>query len=134
MRPARQLFVVLAVLSLCVPVYAKSKHLIVTGKLTELATSDTQSTSWALRLNPVIIVDGHQLSIIEIKTRQPQKLEPLEDEFVQAKGILLNLDSADRPVLQLSSIHSVKYNNPGEDKPKFSLWSSIVDFFAPNPI
>jgi hypothetical protein len=133
MRPAR--FVVFLVFLFCIyfPLHAKSKHLIVTGKLTELAAVSGQSAGWAIRLNPVITVDGKQLSSVEIQTPHAQKLESLQEQFVQASGSLVTLsaaDSADRPVLKLSSIHSVKYNNPESDKPKLSFWSSVVNFFS----
>jgi len=126
------------VLSLCVylPLHAKTKHLTVTGKLTQLATTDTDSAgAWALQLNPVITVDGRQLSNLEIETPHPQKLEPLQDEFVQATGALTIANSgSSAPVLKLSSIHSVKYNNPDADKSKASFWSSVVNFFSFSPI
>jgi hypothetical protein len=133
MRPARPL--VFAFLLLCVylPLHAKSKHLIVTGKLIEVSSGGVDPVAWAIQLNPVITIAGRQLSALEIKTPHPEKLEPLQDEFVQAKGTLTSIngiDSADRPVLELSSIHAVKYNHPGKDHTKLSLWTSLADFFS----
>ena len=134
MRAARLSTFLFVLLCVYLPLHAKSKHLIVLGKLTQ-ASGD--SSSWCLQLNPVIIIDGRQLSFLEIKTDHPQKLESLQDVYVQAKGTLITADSADAtavPVLKLSSVHSVKYNNPDKDKPKSSLWSSVANFFSISPI
>lgn len=136
MRPTRILAFLLALLCVYLPLHARPKHLIVTGKLIEVSASSTEAVAWALQLNPVITIDGRQLSTLEIKTPRPQKLESLQDAFVQAKGTLKTDDATDAgifPVLQLSSIHSVKYNNP--DKPdknnsKLSFWSSLSNFFT----
>jgi len=138
MRPAR--FCAFILLAFCVylPLHAKSKHLTVTGKLTQLsATGSDSDAAWALQLNPVITVDGRQISNLEIKTPHPEKLDSLQDEFVQATGTLtvaVGDASGDYPILKLSSVHSVRYNNPTKDKPKSSVWSSVVNFFALSPI
>jgi hypothetical protein len=133
MRPARRLAIVLALFCVYLPLHARARHLVVTGKLTQL---DTEST-WAIQLNPVITVDGHQVSFVVITTPHPQKLEPLQDEFVQATGTFSTVntgDTGDYPVLHLSSVHSVKYNNPDKDKSKLSFWASVVNFFSPTPL
>jgi hypothetical protein len=133
MRPARPL--VFAFLLLCVypTVQGRSKHLIVTGKLIEVSSGGADPVVWAIQLNPVITVAGRQLSSLEIKTPHPEKLKPCQDEFVQAKGTLATIngmDSGDRPILELSSIHSVKYNNPDKDHSKLSFWTSLANFFS----
>jgi hypothetical protein len=136
MRPARPFVFAVVLLCLYLPLHARSKQLIVTGKLTELSASGAVP-AWAIQLNPVIIVDGRQLSTLEIKTPHPAKLESLQDAFVQAKGMLITAAStgaAAVPVLELSSIHSVKYNNPDKDGAKFSFWSSLANFFSLSPI
>ena len=136
MRPAR-LFLVVILFCVYLPLHARSKHLIVLGKLTQAAAPNGDSSTWCLQLNPVITVDGRQLSFLEIKTDHPQKLELLQDAYVQAKGTLLTSDAADTsavPILKLSSVHSVKYNNPDKEKPKSSLWSSVANFFSTSPI
>jgi len=136
MRPAR-LFVFVVLFCVYLPLHARSKQLTVLGKLTQTAAASGDSFSWCLQLNPVIIVDGRQLSVLEIKTDHPQKLEPFQDAYVQAKGTLVTGDAADTsaaPILKLSSVHSVKYNNPDKDKPKSSLWSSVANFFSTSPI
>jgi len=136
MRPAR-LVLFLILLCVCVPLQAKPKHLTVLGKLTQATASSGGGSGWCLQLNPVITVDGRQLSFLEIQTDHPQKLESLQDAFVQAKGTLITGDTADAdgvPILKLSSVHSVKYNNPYKDKPKTSLWSSVANFFWTSPI
>jgi len=137
MRPAR--FCAFLVLSLCVclPLHAKSRQLTVTGKLMQLTANSSDSASWALQLNPVITVEGRQLSNLEIKTPHPQKLQSLQDEFVQASGslsITITESSGERPILKLSSIRTVKYNHPDSEKPKASFWSSLVNFFSLSPI
>jgi hypothetical protein len=137
MRPAR--FCAFLVLSVCVylPVHAKPKRLTVTGKLMQLPATSSDSAGWALQLNPVITVDGRQLSNLEIETPHPQKLESLQDEFVQASGslsITIAESSGERPILKLSSIRTVKYNNPDSEKPKASFWSSLINFFSLSPI
>jgi len=134
MRPARLSTVLLVLLFLYLPLHARSKQLIVLGKLTQASAASGEPSTWYLQLNPVIIVGGRQLSSLEIKTPHPQRLATLQDEFVQAKGTLVTTgaDALEVPVLELSSVHSVKYNNPAKDpdKPKSSLWSSITNFFS----
>lgn len=138
MRPARLCAFVAFALCLYLPLHAKSRHLTVTGKLMQVAIAGSDSASgWTLQLNPVITLDGRQLGSLEIKTPHPQKLDPLQDEFVQASGTLTIINagsSSECPVLKLASIHSVKYNNPGDDKPKASFWSSVANFFSLSPI
>ena len=138
MRPGRLCAFVVLAFSVYLPLHAKSKHLTVTGKLMQIATAGSDSANgWALQLNPVITVGGRQLSSVEIKTPHPEKLDSLQDEFVQASGTLTIVNpgsSVECPVLKLASIHSVKYNNPGDDKPKASFWSSVANFFSLSPI
>ena len=136
MRPPRLFFLFPILLLVFLPLHARPKHLIVLGKLTELSSPDAGST-WGLQLNPVITVDGRQISVLQLRTSHPQKLESLQDAFVQAKGTLIvgGADAPhDIPILQLSSLHAVKYNNPDKDKPKSSVWTSVVNFFSPSPI
>ncbi|HTZ32682.1 MAG TPA: hypothetical protein VMH31_09505 [Methylomirabilota bacterium] len=134
MRPARLSTVLFALLLVYLPLHARSRQLTVLGKLTQTSAANGDSSTWFLQLNPVIIVGGRQLSSLEIKTPHPQRLASLQDEFVQAKGTLLatGAGALDVPVFELSSVHSVKYNNPAkdQDKPKSSLWSSITAFFS----
>ena len=137
MRPGRTLGFAFLLLSLCLPLQAKSKHLTVTGKLTHAMAIGAESTGWSLQLNPVITVDGHQLSSLEIETAHADKLQSLQDRFVEASGtlvILTGVETGDRPVLHLSSIHSVKSNNPESEKSKISFWSALLNFFFLSPI
>jgi len=127
------LAIVLALFCAYFPLHARARHLIVTGRLTQL---DTEST-WAIQLNPVITVDGYQVSFLVIATPNPQKLQPLQDEFVQATGTFSTVKTGDTgncPTLRLSSVRSVKYNNPDKDKPKLSFWASVASFFSPTPL
>jgi len=131
--PARPLVLVFLLLCVYPPLHARSKHLIVTGKLIEVPSGGADPVAWAIQLNPVITMAGRQLSALEIKTPHPEKLEPLRDEFVQAKGILTPIngfDSADPPVLELSSIHSVKSNHADKDHCKLCFWTSLANFFS----
>jgi uncharacterized protein involved in outer membrane biogenesis len=137
MRPAGTLGFALLLLSLCLPLHAKSKHLTVTGKLTHGMTVGAESTGWSIQLNPVITVDGRQLSSLEIETSHAGKLQSLQDRFVEASGtlvILTGVETGDRPVLHLSSIHTVKTNNPEAEKSKLSFWSAVLSFFSLSPI
>jgi hypothetical protein len=132
MRPARILAFLLTLLGIYLPLHARSKHLIVTGKLIEVSADAAEPAAWAIQLNPVITIEGRQLSTLEVKTPHPQKLESLQDAFVQAKGTLLTDNTTDAalfPVLELVSIHSVKYNNPDKDNAKLSFWTSLSNFF-----
>ena len=88
----------------------KSKRLTVLGTLTQEVAVGTK-TAWSIRLNPVIIVHGRQISSLEIKSSDSRKLASLEDKFVQAKGKLTfasGIETAQRPVFQLSSIKEKK--------------------------
>jgi hypothetical protein len=130
MRPLVFAFFLLSVYP---PLQGKSKHLIVTGTLMEVSSGGADPCAWAIQLNPVITVAGRQLSSLEIKTSHLEKLKSRQDEFVQAVGTLTaikGLDSGDRPALELSSIHTVKYRNPGKDHSKLSFWASLANFFS----
>jgi len=96
------------------PVIGKSKKLTVLGTLTEEKVIDSKTAGWTIQLNPVIMVDGQQITWLEIKSSNPEKLEPLEDKFVQATGTLSFISSTDAgecPVLELSSIKERKAKN-----------------------
>jgi hypothetical protein len=99
------------------PVIGKSKKLTVLGTLTEETEEkviDAKTAGWTIQLNPVIMVDGQQIAWLEIKSSNPEKLEPLEDKFVQATGTLTFISSTDAgecPVLELSSIKERKAKN-----------------------
>jgi len=85
----------------------KSKRLTVLGTLTGEMASGGKSTGWCIQLNPVLMFDGTQISSLEIKSSDTQKLASLEDKFVQAKGKLTFVSggqTAQRPVFELSSI------------------------------
>jgi len=131
--PARPLVLIFFLLCVYLPLHGRSRHLIVTGKLIEVSSGGADPVAWAIQLNPVITIAGRQLSALEIKTAHPEKLEPLQDEFVQAKGTLSTIDgsdSADCPVLELSSIHSVKSNHPDKDHSKLCFWTSLAKSFS----
>jgi hypothetical protein len=136
MRPARLFVIALVVLCLFLPLAAKSNKLIVTGTLEQVMAIGGESTGWAIQLNPVIIVGGRQISSLELKSPDTHKLASLREKFVQAKGTLTTVqgvETGDRPVLELSSIHVVKTNNPQNDKNKLSFWDSVANFFSLSP-
>ena len=96
------------------PLDGKSKKLTVLGTLMEEKVIDSNTAGWTIQLNPVIMVDGQQITWLEIKSSNPEKLEPLEDKFVQATGTLSFISSTDAgacPVLALSSIKEHKEKN-----------------------
>ena len=91
-------------------VVIKSRRLTVLGTLIEEKVGSDKST-WSIRLNPVIMLHGQQITSLEIKFRNISKLASLEDKLVQAKGKLSftpNLESDRRPVFELSAIKERK--------------------------
>jgi len=89
----------------------KSKTLTVLGTLTDEVADDTEGDSWSLQLNPVIMVDGWQISSLEIKSSDKHKLESLADKFVQARGkltLVTGVEIAEQPVFELWSIKEHK--------------------------
>lgn len=85
----------------------KSKRLTILGMLTDDMTVGTENSGWTIQLNPVIIVEGRQISSIQIKSPNSHQLESLEDKFVQAKGKLTfisNVDTEERPLFEVWSI------------------------------
>lgn len=96
------------------PLDGKSKRLTVLGTLSEEKVIESSTAGWTIQLNPVIMVNGQQITWLEIKSSNPEKLEPLEDKFVQATGTLSFISSTDAgecPVLELSSIKEHKAKN-----------------------
>jgi hypothetical protein len=97
------------------PSQPKSDKLMVMGKLTRVMAIGAETSGWAIDLNPVLTVDGKQVSSLEVKSSNPKKLEPLENKFVKATGKLSNavgVETGDRPVLTLSSIKEIKERSP----------------------
>jgi hypothetical protein len=99
----------LFLLSLCLllPLLAKTRKLTVMGMLTEVTAIGGETSGWTIELNPVLMLDGKQISSIEIKSSNSHRLESLKDQPVEAKGNLTyesGVESAGRPVLELSSI------------------------------
>jgi len=104
-------FIVLFALCVIFPLSAKSKKLTVMGKLTRVMAIGAESTGWAIELNPVITLDGRQISSLEIQSSDTPKLESLKDHSVEAKGTLTYVSGTEvspHPVLQLSSIKALK--------------------------
>lgn len=99
------------------PLTGRSKRLTVMGTLTEVPPLSAETSGWSIQLNPVIMVNGQQITFLEIKSSNPQRLESLEDKFVQATGTLTFTSSSNSvrcPVLELSSIkeHHAKGSQP----------------------
>jgi hypothetical protein len=97
-----------------VPLDGKSRKLTVLGTLTEEKVIDAKTADWTIQLNPVIMINGQQITWLEVRSSNPEKLEPLEDKFVQARGTLTFISSTDAgecPVLELSSIKEHKEKN-----------------------
>jgi hypothetical protein len=112
MRPARLALIATILLFFLAPAnHAQSDKLTVMGKLTRVVAIGAETTGWAIDLNPVLTVNGKQVSSIEIKSSDPKKLEALENKTVKAIGKLSNalgVESGERPVLTLSSIREIK--------------------------
>jgi len=99
----------LCLLSLCalVPLFAKTRKLTVLGMLTEVSAIGSETTGWTIELNPVLMLDGKQISSIEVKSSNSHKLESLKDTPVEATGNLTydsGVETGQRPILELSSI------------------------------
>jgi len=89
----------------------RSRRLTVLGTLTGEMAIGGKRGDWYIQLNPVIMLDGTQISSLEIKSPDTQRLASLEDKFVQAKGKLTFVSggqTAQRPVFELSSIKEHK--------------------------
>jgi hypothetical protein len=97
----------------------KSDKLTVMGKLTRVMAIGAETSGWAIDLNPVLTVNGKQVSSLEVKYSNTKRLEALENKKVQAKGTLSNavgVETGERPVLTLSSIKEIK-EKPAKDNP-----------------
>jgi len=85
----------------------KSKTLTVLGTLTDEMSVGANVGIWSLQLNPVIMVDGRQISSLEVKTSDSHKLQALADKFVKARGrltLVTGVENAEPPVFELWSI------------------------------
>jgi len=92
--------------------------LTVMGKLTRIMAIGGETSGWAIELNPVLTVEGKQVSSIEVVVVDSKKLEPLENKTVKAVGRLSNaygVETGQRPVLTVSSIKPVK-EKPTKEK------------------
>jgi hypothetical protein len=98
----------------------KSDKLTVMGKLTRVMAIGAETSGWAIDLNPVLTVNGKQVSSLEVKSSNPKKLEALENKKVKATGTLSNavgVETGERPVLTLTSIKEIK-ERPAKDPDK----------------
>ena len=89
----------------------KADKLTVMGKLSRVMAIGGESSGWAIDLNPVLTVNGKQVSSLEVKCSDAKKLEALENKMVKAKGTLTNavgVETGERPVLNISSIKEMK--------------------------
>jgi hypothetical protein len=87
------------------------EKLTVMGKLIRVMAIGGETSGWAIELNPVLTVEGKQVSSIEIVAVDSKKLEPLENKTVKAIGRLSNaygVETGQRPILTVSSIKPVK--------------------------
>jgi hypothetical protein len=90
---------------------AQTDKLTVMGKLTRVMAIGGETSGWAIELNPVLTVDGKQVSSLEVKISDSKKLASLENKTVKATGTLSNalgVETGQRPVLNLSSIKAIK--------------------------
>jgi len=110
-RPAAFLALLLFCLSPNLHAQSDKDKLTVMGKLTRVMAIGGETSGWAIELNPVLTVQGKQVSSIEVVAVDAKKLEPLENKIVKAKGTLSNasgVETGQRPILTLSSIKPVK--------------------------
>jgi hypothetical protein len=106
----------------------KSKTLTVLGTLTDEMPVGANVDIWSLQLNPVIMVDGRQISSLEVKSSDNHKLEALADKFVQARGrltLVTGVENAEPPVFELWSIKEHKSKRRG----RFLLWVFVAAAF-----
>jgi hypothetical protein len=99
----------------------KSDKLTVMGKLSRVMAIGAETTGWAIDLNPVLTVNGKQVSSLEVKFSNPKKLEALENKKVKATGTLSNavgVETGERPVLTISSIKEIKEKPPKDNADK----------------
>jgi hypothetical protein len=85
----------------------KSKTLTVLGTLTDEMQIGANAGMWSLQLNPVIMVDGRQISSLEVKSADSHKLEALADKFVKARGrltVVIGAENVEPAVFELWSI------------------------------
>jgi len=102
----------LLLLCVLVPLSAKTKKLTVMGMLTEVTAVGGETAGWAIELNPVLMLDGTQISSIEVKSSNTHRLESFRDKAVEATGNLTyesGVETGQRPVLELSSIKPRKH-------------------------
>jgi len=104
-------------LLLAFPLHAQTKKITVLGTLTRVMAIGAETSGWSIELNPVLTIDGHQLSSLEVKSSDPKKLEKLENQTVKATGKLTyttGVETGQRPILNLSSIKLVKEKSTKE--------------------
>jgi hypothetical protein len=85
----------------------KSRTLTVLGTLTDEMPIGASAGIWSLQLNPVIMVEGRQISSLEVKSPDSHKLQALADKFVKARGkltVIIGAENAEPPVFELWSI------------------------------
>jgi hypothetical protein len=113
-------FIFFSVSCLSADSFFKSKNLTVLGMLTGEGASGSQTAGWSLTLNPVIMLDGKQLSYLQVKSSDVRRLAALEDKFVEAKGKLTfvsEMDSFEPPVFEVWSIKEHKGKEPKDPRP-----------------
>jgi hypothetical protein len=96
---------------LAAPLPSQTDKLTVQGKLTRVVAIGAETSGWAIELNPVLTVNGKQVSSLEVKSSDAKKLEALENKTVKATGKLSNavgVETGQRPVLTLTSIKPIK--------------------------
>jgi hypothetical protein len=97
---------------------AQTDKLTVQGRLTRVMAIGGETSGWAIELNPVLTVNGKQVSSMEIVYVDTKKLEAFENKTVKATGKLSNalgVETGQRPVLTLNSIKPVK-EKPTKEK------------------
>ncbi|HEY3457465.1 MAG TPA: META domain-containing protein [Bryobacteraceae bacterium] len=112
-----------AAFSICLAAAPQQEEITVTGKLARAMAIGGESTGWAIELDAPMDIEGKQLHSIEVASQDPKKLNQLADKHVQANGKISHrqgVERGERTILQVSSIHEVKYANA----PAFHLTGS----------
>lgn len=100
--------VILALVSFYLYAQQPEKEITVTGKLGHVMAIGGETTGWAIALDPVISIGGKQVHSIQVRYREADQLEKLDNKRVKATGKLsqqVGVETGAQPVLNVSSIH-----------------------------
>jgi heat shock protein HslJ len=122
----------LAFLCFCFQAAPQGQSKIVTGKLIRAVAIGGESTGWAIQLDSEVNIEGKQLTLIEVESRDVKTLVKLENKHVEATGTVSRrrgIERGDRFILSVSSIgelsaKSAQGSRPGQTTEAFNLTGS----------